>query len=175
MVQHLTTCLQHYTFYRSMQLVTISIVLLVKTLGVAGIDHLVQDTYFCIYIYTYRHIQKIREVFNTYASPELYSHLTLGLTQNANESLHNMIWSRCPKNVYVSPKSIRINTALAILAFNESELSLFGILTDFGLSPSRRVFRSIYCRIIKLQSFRISQAKSNTKRRRRRLKLAKEV
>ena len=36
------------------------------------------------------------------------------------------------------------------------------------------MFRSIYCRIMKLQSSRISQTKSNTKRRRRRLKLAKE-
>ena len=119
-------------------------------------------------------IQKIREVLNTYASPEFCSHLTLGLTQNANESLHNMIWSRCPKNVYVSPRSIRISTALAILTFNETELSLFGIMTDLGLSPSRRVFRSIYCRVMKLQSSRVSQAKTNTKRRRRRLKLAKE-
>ena len=85
-----------------------------------------------------------------------------------------MIWSRCPKNVYVSPRSIRISTAVAILAFNETELSLFGIMTDLGLSPSRRMFRSIYYRIMKLQSSRISQAKSNTKRRRRRLKLAKE-
>ena len=124
--------------------------------------------------FTSTDIQKIREVFNTYASPEFCSHLTLGLTQNANESLHNMIWSRCPKNVYVSPRSIRISTALAILTFNETELSLFGIMTDLGLSPSRRVFRSIYCRITKLRSSRISQAKSNTKRRRRRLKLAKE-
>ena len=36
-------------------------------------------------------IQKVREVFNTYATTDLCSHLTLGLTQNSNESLHNMI------------------------------------------------------------------------------------
>ena len=74
----------------------------------------------------------------------------------------------------VSSRSIRISTVLAILAFNETELSLFGIMTDLGISPSRRVFRSIYCRKTKLRSTRISQAKSNTKRRRRRLKLAKK-
>ena len=49
--------------------------------------------------YTPTDIQIIREVFNTYASPELCNHLTLGLIQNANEPLHNMIWPRCPKNV----------------------------------------------------------------------------
>ena len=53
-------------------------------------------------------IQKVRESFTTYATTEFCSHLTLGLTQNANESLHNMIWCLCSKNKYVSPQSIRI-------------------------------------------------------------------
>ena len=42
-------------------------------------------------------IQKVSEVFNTYATTEFCSHLTLGLTQDSNESLHNMIWCLCPQ------------------------------------------------------------------------------
>ena len=64
-------------------------------------------------------IQKVQEAFNTYATTEFCSHLTLGLTQNANESLHNMIWSLCSNNKYVSPQSIRISIAIAVLTFNE--------------------------------------------------------
>ena len=48
-------------------------------------------------------IQKVQESFNTYATTEFCSHLTLGLTQNENESHHNMIWCLCSKNKYVSP------------------------------------------------------------------------
>ena len=88
-------------------------------------------------------IQKVREVFDTFATEEFCSHLTLGLTQNANESWHNTIWSLCPMNKYISPQSIRISTVIAILALNQGKLSLFGILNDLGLSPSWSVYRSI--------------------------------
>ena len=119
-------------------------------------------------------IQKVQEAFNTYATTDFCSHLSLGLTQNANESLHNMIWCLCSKNKYVSPQSIRISTAIAVLIFNEGELSLFGIMYDLGLVPSRQVYQSISDRVHKLESSRISKKKSNFQRRRRRMKLAKQ-
>ena len=106
-------------------------------------------------------IQKVREVFDTFATEEFCSHLTLGLTQNANESLHNTIWSLCPKSKYISPQSIRISTAIAILAFNEGELSLFGILIDLGLSPSWSAYRSILKREYWSDYHRCAQKKSN--------------
>ena len=99
-------------------------------------------------------IQKVQEAFNTYATTEFCSNLTLGLTQNANESLHNMIWCVCSKNKYVSPQFIRISTAIAVLTFNEWELSLFGIMYDLGLAPSRQVYRSICNLVHKLESSR---------------------
>ena len=124
--------------------------------------------------FTTMDIQKVQEAFNTYATTEFCSHLTLGLTQNANESLHNMIWSLCSKNKYVSPQSIRISTAIAVLNFNEGELSLFGIMYDLGLAPSLQVYKSISNRVHKLESSRTSKRKSNFQRRRRRMKLVKQ-
>ena len=119
-------------------------------------------------------IQKVQEAFSTYATTEFCSHLTLGLTQNANESLHNMIWCLCPKNKYVSPQSIRISTAIAVLTFNEGELSLFGIMYDLGLAPYRQVYQSISNRVHKLETSRASKKKSNFQRRRRRMKVVKQ-
>ena len=116
----------------------------------------------------------MREVFDTFATEEFCSHLTLGLTQNANESLHNTIWSLCPKNKYISPQSIRISTAIAILAFNEGELSLFGILNDLGLSPSWSAYRSILKREYWSDYHRCAQKKSNFQRQRRRARLFKQ-
>ena len=84
-----------------------------------------------------------------------------------------MIWCLCSKNKYVSPQSIRISTAIAVLTFNEGELSLFGIMYDLGLAPSRQVYQSIYNKVRKLESSRISKKKSNFQRLRRRMKLAK--
>ncbi|KAI6652973.1 hypothetical protein LOD99_4050 [Oopsacas minuta] len=68
-------------------------------------------------------IEKVKGEFNAYATEEFCSNLKLGLTQNANESLHNTIWILCPNGKYVSLQSIRISTAIAILTFNEGELS----------------------------------------------------
>ena len=62
-----------------------------------------------------------------------------------------MIWCLCSKNKYVSPQSIRISTAIAVVTFNEGELSLFGIMYDFGLSPSRHVYQSICTWVHKLE------------------------
>ena len=67
--------------------------------------------------YTQDQLAKVREVFETYSTEEFCSHLTLGLTQNANESLHNVIWNLYPKAKYISPQSIRISTAIAVTIF----------------------------------------------------------
>ena len=124
--------------------------------------------------FTTTDIQKVQEAFSTYATTEFCSHLTLGLTQNANESLHNMIWCLCPKNKYVSPQSIRKSTAIVVLNFNEGELSLFGVMYDLGLAPSSQVYQSISNRVHKLETSRTSKKKSNFQRRRRRMKVVKQ-
>ena len=116
----------------------------------------------------------VRELFNTYATTGSCSHLTLGLKQNSNESLHNMIWCLCSKNKYLSPQSIRISTDIAVLSFNEGELSLFVVMCDLGLSPSQQAYYSIVNREHKLQYSGTSKIESNFQRRRRRMKLDKQ-
>ena len=43
-----------------------------------------------------------------------------GKTQNANESLHSVIWSHCPKTVFVGVRRVCGAVASAIARFNES-------------------------------------------------------
>ena len=95
--------------------------------------------------FTSQDIKKVQEVFATFATEHFCEHLTLGMTQNANESLHNTIWNFCPKAKYISPQSVRISTAIAITIFNDGELSLYGLLSDLRLRPSYTSFRSL-CR-----------------------------
>ena len=86
-------------------------------------------------------IDKIKEVFNIYATEVFCSHLTLGMTRNANESLHNTIWNLCPKAKYVSPQSVTISTAVAVTIFNEGELSVYGFMKNLQLKPDYLSFR----------------------------------
>ena len=119
-------------------------------------------------------IEKIKEVFNIYASEEFCSHLTLGMTQNANESLHNTIWCLCPKAKYVSPQSVTISTAVAVTLFNEGELSIYGFMRDLQLGTTYLSFRSIIKREETKRKRRSYFKKANLNRRVRRQKLAKE-
>ena len=47
---------------------------------------------------------KVKEVFKIFASEDFCLHLTRATTQNANETLHNMIWHFCPKAKYIASK-----------------------------------------------------------------------
>ena len=42
-------------------------------------------------------IVRLKEVFQTFASLEICGALTMGKTQNANESLHSVVWHNSPK------------------------------------------------------------------------------
>ena len=119
-------------------------------------------------------INKIKEVFNVYATEEFCSHLTLGMTQNANESLHNTIWNLCPKAKYVSPQSVEISTAVAVTIFNEGEISIFGFMKDLQLNPPYLSFKSLIKRERTKQKRHSYFRKTNLNRRIRKQKLVKE-
>ena len=44
-------------------------------------------------------------VYQRMADPSLLKRLAKGKTQNANERLHSMMWSKCPKTVFVGKQS----------------------------------------------------------------------
>ena len=115
--------------------------------------------------------------FAKYSKPtprkRLSSHLTLGMTQNANESLHNVIWNLCPKAKYISPHSVRISTAIAVTIFNEDELCLYGSLPDLKLNPFAVSFRSVCKREQVKKQYRLYIKSANVHRRARRQKLTK--
>ena len=119
-------------------------------------------------------IKKVREVFDTFSTEEFCSHLTLELTQNANESLHNTICILFPKSKSISLQSIRISTAIAILAFNEGELTLLGILNYLGLSPPWSAYKSILKRVYWSDYHCCAQKKSNFQLQRRRARRFKQ-
>ena len=117
---------------------------------------------------------KVREVLKTFGTEGFCKHLTLGMTQNANESLHNTIWNLCPKAKNISTQSIRISTGFGVTIFNEGELSLYGILSGLKLSPSFSSLRSLCKRQLKRKQHLIATTKKNVDRRTRRQRTTKE-
>ena len=79
---------------------------------------------------------RAQEVFDSFASLNMCGALTMGQTQNANESLHSIILHNSPKNKHVGQKSIKASTALTVCNFNDGELTLASMLD------------AVYCSII---------------------------
>ena len=79
---------------------------------------------------------RAKEVFASFASLSMCGALTMGQTQNANESLHSIIWHNSPKAKYVGQKSIEASTALAVTTFNDGEMVLASVLNSLSISPS---------------------------------------
>ena len=64
---------------------------------------------------------RLKDVFQKFASIDMCSALTLGMTQNSNESLHSVLWHNAPKGKRVGQKSLQISAALTVCTFNESD------------------------------------------------------
>ena len=56
-----------------------------------------------------------------------------GKTQNANEALNAVIWSRLPKTTFVWRETIELGTFSAVIHFNYGRNGILNVLRHFGL------------------------------------------
>ena len=57
------------------------------------------------------------------------------MTQNVNECLNGLIWDKCPKGAYVEQETVALATYLAVLKFNDRDISILKILSDLDIAP----------------------------------------
>ncbi|KFM59404.1 hypothetical protein X975_13527, partial [Stegodyphus mimosarum] len=63
-------------------------------------------------------VSKILPVYQRLANDEILKRCSNGKTQNSNESLHNLIWHHCPKEVFVSKRRLELAALSGISQFN---------------------------------------------------------
>ena len=78
----------------------------------------------------------IKPVFTRLSDRSLLSRCLLGATQNQNESLNNIIWSRCPKSEFSSAVTVNTTVNLAVIIFNNGHGALAGLTEELGISLS---------------------------------------
>ena len=61
----------------------------------------------------------IKPIFEELSTDELLLKCLHGQTQNANESLNNMVWLKCPKRFFGKRSTLEIGVNAALLDFNE--------------------------------------------------------
>ena len=74
----------------------------------------------------------IKPIFHDLASDELLSKCLHGQTQNPNESINKIIWTKCPKTTFVHKTVIEMGVNSAILQFNDGISSIHNAFQYFG-------------------------------------------
>ena len=52
-----------------------------------------------------------------------------------NECLNGLIWDRCPKSTIVEQETVALATYLAVLKFNDGDISFLNIFQDLDITP----------------------------------------
>ena len=88
--------------------------------------------------------EKLKPIFAELSSHDLLSKCMHGLTQNANESLNNIIWKKCPKRIFVTRAVLEMAVYSAIIDFNNGMLGLCKVAKELGLENSHFMERLSY-------------------------------
>ena len=101
---------------------------------------------------TYKHkhglptavVEWLEPIYEELSDPKLLSKCLHGKTQNPNECLNKLIWSRCPKKIWVSLKTVQQASYAAIANFNDGNISFLNALQQIGVNPG--YFTTAICR-----------------------------
>ena len=81
-------------------------------------------------------------VYQRLASDSLLNRCVSGKTQNPNEALHHLLWSKCPKTVFVSKNTLLMAISIVICEYNTGHLkTVADVQTASGLSPGTNTAR----------------------------------
>ena len=75
----------------------------------------------------------LKDIFKSLCGEELLKKCLIGATQNRNESLNNLIWTRAPKTEFASLAAIEVAVSLAITNFNSGGQVVSSIMKSFGV------------------------------------------
>lgn len=102
-------------------------------------------------------MQQIKPIFRDLSNPELLKRCLHRGTQNANESLNNLIWTRIPKNIFVMKETLELGVYEAVASYNTGNLARLDILDNLGICPGQQCVRTMK----KLDEVRVKKAEKS--------------
>jgi putative NIF3 family GTP cyclohydrolase 1 type 2 len=118
---------------------------------------------------------KLEPVYRRLADPELLKRCTRGKTQNANESLHGVIWSKCSKSVFASREKVEMATLLAVGEFNMGSVASHNMMAAQGLTVGNNTKRLGLNRDMARMSQSQRRQDGLRQRRREKVRIAQEA
>jgi len=117
---------------------------------------------------------EIKHLFERLRDEALLSKCLHGKTQNVNESLNGIIWTRCPKRVYVGRKTLEIGVSSAVLEFNNGKEGIFDVMKRAGLSIGEIQKQSTEKASMRCKRVLVNKSTPVVKRRRKDLRAVKK-
>ena len=117
-------------------------------------------------------LSKLKPTFDDLSSTDLLSRCLDGYTQNTNESLHGMIWSRCPKTKSFGMQQVQFAVSSAVCEFNSGAKFHTSLLELMDVPPG--TYTTLYCAELDKQRVYHSERKSKDRFRKRRKQLRRQ-
>ena len=112
----------------------------------------------------------IKKDFDELSNDSLLKKCLHRQTQNCNEGLNNIIWSRCPKNVYVKTDVLEMGVNSAILSFNEGSSGIYHVFKHLNLDFGKNTIISSVKKDQKRLQNMVKKGQPKKKRRRKELR-----
>ncbi|GFT03962.1 uncharacterized protein TNCV_1731101 [Trichonephila clavipes] len=114
-------------------------------------------------------VEAMRPVFRDLAIPELLKKVfTWRGTQNPNESVNNVIWSRVPKKTFVQLEVLSLGTYDAVSSFNMGNVSKLEILRKMCIEPGDYTVQAMECldkkRLLRAKYYCLQKQRNYTNR-----------
>ena len=85
-------------------------------------------------------------MFRELSEPGLLANCIDGFTQNNNEALNQIIWQKCPKNIFVGRTVLEMDVSSAVLNFNSGFRGILDVFKVLKLEPGQFTERFCYGR-----------------------------
>ncbi|GBO39725.1 hypothetical protein AVEN_209198-1 [Araneus ventricosus] len=90
-------------------------------------------------------VEAMRPVFRDLSHPDFLKKCVLVNTQNPNESVNNVIWSRVPKSPFVQIEELSHGVYDAVCTFNEGNSARLHILKNLGIERGEYTLHALKC------------------------------
>lgn len=109
-------------------------------------------------------LAKILPIYHRLAGNELLQRCISGKTQNANESVHSLIWKNCPKETFVSKRRLELPVISSVSEFNIGCLGTLEVTDKNADETSLSIARKRDKRRLQLSEKRNSDAYKRQKK-----------
>ena len=121
---------------------------------------------------------ELKPIFDRLSKDELLDRCLMGLTQNQNESINSILWSKCPKRKFCGRHKLVLGAAETVCHFNTGCASVAELLQECNVavgSNSRHILESIDHKRIRQAAKKISMKARLLRRKKRAEKKGKPV